>query len=162
MISVFVDVARTYNALTRINVNARLDYKRYLEKAVGSSELHKAFAYGVHKDGEADSFISVLRDIGYEPRYRRARIFQGEQSISLTTNNIIMTVDIVRHLRFNSTIIIGSNDIELLPTINWIREQGVRVEIFTVRPPKLLMQSVDYCREISNDLLEFKTASPAQ
>jgi uncharacterized LabA/DUF88 family protein len=158
MRSLFVDVARNFNAIYSIDPNKRLNYKRYFERAVGEDKLYKAIAYGVQREDEAKVFMLVLRNIGFEPKYRPARIIRGNPSINQTSNNLNIALDVVRQLRtqFVDTIVLGSNDIELIPLIEWIKEQGIRVHLFSSLMPRWLRDAADSFEEITEDLLDVK------
>lgn len=156
MLSLFVDISRNYRTAVKINPRARIDYKLYLERVQQIDKIHKAFAYGVQKNSEAESFISALSYFGYEPKYRKAKFISGEASIRETSNNLILSLDVVRYIRFVDTIIIGSNDTELIPLVEWIREQRVKVIIYSAFIPKALKEAADSCIEISNDIIEIR------
>jgi uncharacterized LabA/DUF88 family protein len=156
VISLFVDISRNYRAVTNIDPKARINYKRYLEIAVGDERLHKAYAYGVQKDGEAEDFATALRFLGYETKYRQARIVSGQPSIHQTSMSLVMTMDIVRSVKIAHTVIIGSNDPELYPVIEWLKEQGIKVILFSKNIPYPLKDICDRCMDITKELLDYK------
>lgn len=156
MISLFVDISRNYRAITHIDSKARINYKRYLETAIGNERLHKAYAYGVQKDNEAEDFAIALRCLGYETKYRQARMVSGQLSIQQTSMSMTMAMDIVRSAKYAHTIIIGSNDIELYPVVEWTKEQGIKVIVFSKYIPYPLKNIADKCMDITTELLDYK------
>jgi uncharacterized LabA/DUF88 family protein len=161
-VGVFVDIARQYYGVSLLDKNARINYERYLSKAVGDGELHRAYAYGVQMNDEAATFITALRNLNYEPKYRKAKIIKTadgteKSSIRHTIWNVGIAMDVVRNIRHVDTVILGSNDPELVPLVEWIREQGVKVIVFSFAIPKELRLSADKCIEIHDDLLDIKT-----
>jgi uncharacterized LabA/DUF88 family protein len=161
-IGVFVDIARQFHSVSQVNKNARINYERYLQKAIGDQELHRAVAYGVQIENEAQPFISALRNLGYEAKYRQARYIDNKPSIRHTNWNIGLTMDVVRNIKFLNIVIIGSNDPELVPLIEWIKEQGVKVMIYSSSIHRDLRAVSDVCKEIETDVLDIKNVDSPQ
>ncbi len=191
-VGVFVDIPRMYHSVSIVNRSARINYERYLKVAVGDDELHRAYAYGVQIKDEAIPFISALRSIGYEPKYKTARIIkvdpleneiaklrlenqslkdkiegtttpqetlppsQFKQSIRDTSWNIGIAMDVVRNIRSVDSVVIGSNDPELYHLVEWIKEQGIKVTIFSYAIHRDLRAIADLSKEITDDILDVR------
>jgi uncharacterized LabA/DUF88 family protein len=155
-VAVFVDIARQYHSVSLIDKRARVNYERYLQSAVDDATLHRAFAYGVQISNEANDFIIALERMGYETRYRQAKIVLGIPNFRATSNNLSMFLDIVRNLKFVDTIVIGSNDLELVEMINWIKEQGIKVIIYSHNIPREMKMAADQWIEIRKEVIELK------
>lgn len=155
-VAVFVDIARQYYSVSLMDKRARVNYERYLESAVGDDTLHRAFAYGVQVSDEANDFIIALERMGYETRYRQAKIVSGMPNFRATSNNVAMFLDIVRNLKFVDTVIIGSNDLDLIGMINWIKEQGIKVIVYSHNIPREMKMVADQWIEIRKDIIELK------
>lgn len=196
IVGVFVDVARMYYSVNMIDKRNRINYEKYLQYAIGQDELHRAYAYGVQLNEEALPFIYALKGMGYEPKYKQAKIVkidvlekenlrlkqevralyecledetlevrehvknaitndlpEYKPSIRETSWNLGLTMDIVRNIRILDHIVIGSNDPELVPLIEWIKEQGRRVTIFSFSIHRDLRAIADHCKELPNDVL---------
>jgi uncharacterized LabA/DUF88 family protein len=61
---------------------------------------------------------------------------------------------VVRNIRNLDCVVIGSNDPELVPLIEWIKEQGRIVTIFSFSIHRDLRAVADHCREIPKELLD--------
>ena len=205
VVGVFVDIARMYHSVNLIDKRSRINYEKYLKMAVGDNELHRAYAYGVQIEDEAYSFIQALKGLGYETKYRQAKMIKWDSlekenlrlrrenqifremfdrvgdendsevlrsdlerkleanipelpeykaSIKDTSWNVGITLDVVRNIRNLDCIVIGSNDPELVPLVQWVKEQGRIVTIFSFSIHRELRAIADHCKEIPKELLD--------
>lgn len=148
-IGVFVDVDNLYRMVRKKyeGKNKRLDYKKYLEKAVGEGTLYRAYAYGNQSKEEAQAFISCLKFLGYSPKY------PDEIQRSSFNWDVGLAMDVVRVIDKLDVVIIGSSDYDLLPLVQWIKEHGVQCNVFACNVGKQLKDACDNYIEITNDLL---------
>ena len=158
---IFVDIARHFQSVSESYKKARVDYEKYLKTALNGEPLHRAIAYGVQIDNEANNFILALKNIGYEPKYKLAKIVNNEENIprpniKQTTWTIGLCMDVVRNINFLSHVIIGSNDPTLVDLILWIKEKGIKVTIYSINIPRELKMVADFSREIQRSILEIK------
>lgn len=164
--AVFIDVPSEFRVISRINKNTRIDYEKLLTFIEESNSLHKAYAYGVQLDNESDKFIRALGHMGYIPRYRKAKtlslLCQGckkqinEKSIRSTSCLVDMSLDIVRNSTHVNKIIIGSNDLDIIPILEWIREQGILIEILSRNVPNQIKNLADKITDIPDNVLEIR------
>jgi uncharacterized LabA/DUF88 family protein len=159
--SIHVDVSRNFGALMRREKEARINYSKYLEQAIDGDRLHKAYAYGVRVENEADEFIKTLHEIGYEVKYKEAKnVFNrhtgvSEPKVSLTSNNLVIAMDVVRVIDKVDTIVIGSNDRDLVTLIDWIHYKGVNVFVYALMIPAPLKEVADWWEEISDEIIDY-------
>lgn len=158
-VGVFANVSNQFYSVLSAFRGGKIDYQKYLEKAVGTDELYRAFAYGVQMANEAIPFISCLNKIGFETRYKHARIIDGKPNIRETDWNAGIMMDVVRHLDRLDIVVLGSNDVDLVPLIEFIKERGVKAVIFSCRIPFELRETADQIIEITDDILENKPVS---
>lgn len=158
-IGVFVNVTNQFYAVLAgfpNHTNPRIDYQKYLNIAVGDGILYRAFAYGVTVQDEALPFIATLRRIGFEVKYRQARIIKNSPSIRQTDVNVGMVVDVARLTDRIDCAVIGSNDPDLVPLIMFLRERGVKSVIFGCKIPPELHDIADFVIEVTEDMLEVR------
>lgn len=161
-VGVFADVARMYHAVSIMNRDLRINYEKYLDIAVGDDELHRAYAYGVQVGDEATNFITILRNIGYETRYKNARILKdystgkSRPSIRDTSWNVGIVLDVMKNIGSLDTVVLGTNDADLVPLVETIKDKGVKVSILAFGIPKELKAVADYCRELPDEILDMK------
>lgn len=162
--ALFIDVPSEFRVISRVNKNTRIDYQKLLYFVEENNILHKAYAYGEQLDNESDKFIKALSHIGYIPKYRKAKILSlpcsyckkqvVEQSIQSTSCLIDMSLDIVRNSPHVNKIIIGSNDLDIIPILEWIREQGILIEILSRSVPMVIKNIADKVTDIPDLVLE--------
>lgn len=164
--AVFIDIASEFRVISRISKYTRVDYEKLYKFITDNNSIHKAFAYGVQLENESDKFIRALSYIGFIPRYRKAKtlslLCQGckkqinEKSIRSTSCLVDMSLDIVRNSPHVNKIIIGSNDLDILPILEWIQEQGILIEIISRNVPNAIKNYADKITDIPDDVLEVR------
>lgn len=107
---------------------------------------------------EAEPFLTMMRHLGYETRYRRAVVFGERKDIFRTDRNMMLAMDVWRLCRRVDAIIIGSNDPELVPLIERVRETGVMVGILSCHIGRELAHAADWAVEF--DCTIKQTAEP--
>ncbi len=131
-----------------------MNYGRYLRHAVGPDTLYRAIAYGVQLADEANEFINLLRESGYEPKYKPARKIDGRPNIRSTDWNVGMSLDVVRLLDRLDIVVIGSNDSNLIPLVQYCRERGKLVTIFSCKVGQELREAVDAVYDIKQEIID--------
>ena len=141
--AMFVDVVNQfYN-----NNSVRLDYERYLAEASRGSDVLRAFAYGAQMNEEAEPFLTMMRHLGWETRYRRAVVVGERRDIFRTDRNMMIAMDVWRLIGRVELVVLGSNDAELIPLVERVRELGVQVGVLTCHPNRELARSADWSAE---------------
>lgn len=152
----FVDVSNLYHCVSKKYQGGKLDYQKLISKARTNiyPQIERAFAYGAQKTEEAASFITCLKAFGYEPKYRNHRTDTDGKIIRQVNWGVGITIDVVRQTKRVDTIILGSADIDLLPLIEWVRNEGVKCVVFACGIAKEIREKCDRWVEITDDLLE--------
>lgn len=149
-VGVFVDCNNLYSTL---GSEHKVDYSKYLEQAVGGGSLVRAFAYGAQIKTEAKPFIAYLKHIGFTPKYLPATIIDSVSDIERTHLNMIIAMDVIRLLNRMDTVVIGSNQLNLIPLCYYLQEQGLKVVVFASKIKDDLRLIVDDVIEISSNTL---------
>src|SRR4051812_31459320 len=97
-VGVFVNVSNQFYTVQQAHRGGKVAYDQFLKAAVGNGTLYRAFAYGVQMKDEATPFIGCLREAGYEPKYKQARVVDSRPSIRHTDWNVGIAMDVMRHL----------------------------------------------------------------
>lgn len=161
-IGVFVNVSNQFYTVQQTYRGGKVAYDLYLKAAVSGGTLYRAFAYGVQMKDEAMPFIGCLREAGYEPKYKQARIVDARPSIRHTDWNVGIAMDVMRHLHKLDIVVIGSSDPDLAPLIAYVKERGVKVIVFSCRVEAELREIADEVIDIDESILERKIeACPA-
>ena len=121
-VGVFVNISNQYFVAQQAFAG-KVDYEKYLSRAVEGRLLVRAFAYGVQMKNEARDFIHNLKRMGYEPKYRLPRIIDSRMNMRQTDRTLSLAMDVVRCLPKLDTVVLGSNNPDLVDVIQYIKEQ---------------------------------------
>lgn len=152
-VGVFVDVTHQYVAI-KSRYDKKIDYLRYLNQAVGTSELYCAIAFGAQINNEAAGFIKRLKSFGYETRYKQAPVLNGQPVLGETDFVVEIILDIFRYLHKLDRIVIGSSDLRLIPVIKFLQERGIRVTVLACGIPLEVARIANSAIEIPETILE--------
>ena len=126
-VAVLIDVQNLYHSAKNI-YNARVDFKEVLELAVSQRNLVRAFAYVVRtKTGEEKPFFDALTNLGIETRVRDLQEFYG--GMKKADWDVGITVDAIRIAPSVDTIVLASGDGDFFQLVEFLKNQGKRVEI---------------------------------
>lgn len=124
-VGVFIDLRNLRHSVDKSFPSRRLDYKKYLAKAIGSDTCYAAIAYGMEQHDEATKFKHILKLAGFETRYLR-----NSTRCSSLSWNVGMTIDIIKLLPRLDKVVIGSASYNFVPLIDYIQEQRILCELF--------------------------------
>lgn len=155
----FADVSNLYYCIGKRHEGRKLDYKKLLDYIRESGDLQRATAYGTQIEDEAKSFITCLKKLGYDTKYRKTKVTEAEdkKTYRYTSWNVGIAIDVVRVIGRVDVIILGSADAELVPLAQWVKDQGVRVVVLACGISKELKEMSDQFIEIDETFLETQT-----
>lgn len=133
----------------------RLDIKKYMLFLERIDLIERSFAYGTYYEDTAKNFIKLIHHAGFETKFKKI------SKDSWFCMDVEIAVDIVKQLRFTSTIIIGSSNRTLAPLITWVRNQGVKVIVVGCGINTELKEACDEWLEIPEEVLENETTTAA-
>ncbi len=126
-IAVFIDAQNLYHS-ARSLLNARVNFKNLLQTAVGGRQLIRAFGYVIStKTGEEKPFFEALTKLGIETREKELQEFFG--GAKKADWDVGLAVDAIRTAEIVDTIVIASGDGDFIPLVEYLKNQGRRVEI---------------------------------
>ncbi len=126
-VAVFIDAANMYHS-ARSLYNARLNFKEVLKTSVFNRQLIRAFGYVVRtKTGEEQPFFDALVKLGIETRVRELQEFFG--GAKKADWDVGIAVDAIRTAAIVDTVVLVSGDGDFLPVVEYIKNQGRRVEV---------------------------------
>lgn len=149
---VLADVSNLFYTVKK-NLSARLDYEKLLSVALNGRELYRAIAYGIQIDG-SEAFINVLKNIGFETKFKPPKIWFGTDSKPATKADwdVQMAVDAIKFTDRIDAVILLSADGDLAPCLEYIKFKGVRTEVIACGISRDLKDIADYWQEIGPDL----------
>jgi uncharacterized LabA/DUF88 family protein len=144
----------TKTSFKRTRPDARIDYNAYLKRSVGGDALFRAFAYGAYTSSEAAGFIACLERTGFTTRYVQAVVVGDRDHILNTDRNMDIAMDIMRIRHRLDVVVLGSNDVKLIPLVEFLKDQGIKVIIFSPRVPRELRTAADEVWDVTDEVLE--------
>lgn len=142
-VAVLIDVQNLYHSAKNL-YGARVNFGAVLKLAVSNRSLIRAFAYVVRtKTGEEKAFFEALIKLGIETRVRDLQEFFG--GLKKADWDVGITVDAIRISQSVDTIVLASGDGDFLQLVEYLKNQGKRVEIiaFGKSSSSKLRESVD-------------------
>ena len=126
-VAVLIDVQNLYHSAKNL-YGARVNFGAVLKYAVAQRNLIRVFAYVVRtKTGEEKPFFEALTKLGIETRVRDLQEFFG--GLKKADWDVGITVDAIRISPSVDTIILGSGDGDFIQLVEYLKNQGKRVEI---------------------------------
>lgn len=162
-IGLFVDIFSLYYCVGRkfqdpdTDETRKLDYDKYLKLIKTHGEVIRALAYGVQRDNEAQGFITCLKHLGFEPKYKAPLILHADdKEIRRADWGVGIALDVVRMLDRVDLIVIGSADPGLAPLVEFVIEHGLPCFVVACGIPKDLKRAATKFIELTEDVLESK------
>ncbi|MBI2450335.1 MAG: NYN domain-containing protein [Candidatus Nealsonbacteria bacterium] len=126
-VAVFIDVQNMYHSAKNL-YQARVNFGEILKLAVSGRKLIRAFAYVVRtKTGEEKPFFEALTKLGMETRVRDLQEFYG--GMKKADWDVGITIDAVKSANKADVIILVSGDGDFLQLVEYLKNQGIRVEV---------------------------------
>lgn len=145
---VLADVSSLYYCVAKKWAGRRLDYQKLMsELLVRFPDMFRSVAYGTQKENELSGFISALKGIGYETKFKKWRN-------SRTSWNVGIAMDMVRLSNAADTFVLCSSDPDLAEALLWARDNGIRCVVASVGISRALRDVAAECIELGEELLE--------
>lgn len=126
-VAILIDVQNLYYSARNL-YQARVNFGAILKTGISQRSLIRAFAYVVRtKTGEEKPFFDALTKLGIEMRVRDLQEFYG--GLKKADWDVGITVDAIRISSSVDTIVLVSGDGDFLQLIDYLKNQGKRVEI---------------------------------
>lgn len=126
-VAIMIDVQNLYHS-ARALYQKRVNFKELLESAIGNRQLIRAFAYVVRtKTGEEKAFFEALTKLGIEIRVKDLQEYYG--GIKKADWDVGIAVDAIKTSEIVDVVIIASGDGDYLPLVEYLKNQGRRVEV---------------------------------
>jgi uncharacterized LabA/DUF88 family protein len=126
-VGVFVDVQNMYYS-ARAMYESTVNFGRILEKAVGSRQLIRAFAYVIKSEAPKEQgFFEALERAGFEIRSKDIQVFgdgrkKGDWDVGIS-------IDAIKTADRLDAIVLVTGDGDFAPLVTYLREnRGCRVE----------------------------------
>ena len=126
-VAILIDVQNLYHSARNL-YNSRVNFSEILKLAVSKRTLIRALAYVVQtKTGEEKPFFEALTKLGIETRIRDLQEFYG--GMKKADWDVGISIDAVRVAPNVDTIVLASGDGDFIQLVDYLKNQGKRVEI---------------------------------
>ncbi len=126
-VSVFIDVQNLYHTAKNI-YRTRVDFGQILKEAIAGRKMTRAFAYVIRtKSGDEKAFFDALTQLGIETRAKDLKEFHS--GVKKANWDVGLAIDAVRIAPNVDAIVIISGDGDFAPLVEYLRNQGKRVEV---------------------------------
>lgn len=126
-VEVLIDVQNLYYSARNL-YQRKVNFQEVLKIAVAGRKFIRAFGYVVRtKTGEETPFFEALSKIGIETRVRDLQEFYG--GAKKADWDVGIVIDAIRTSPGLDVIILCSGDGDFIPLVEYLKNQGKRVEV---------------------------------
>jgi len=126
-VAVLIDTQNLYHSARKL-YNFRVNFSEILNKAIEGKTLIRAWAYAIRtKTGEEKFFFEALEKLGIEMRIKDLQEYVG--GLKKGDWDVGITVDAIKISTSVDTVVICSGDGDFVPLIEYLQNQGKRVEV---------------------------------
>ncbi len=151
-VGVLIDVQNLYHSAKNL-YSARVNFGEVLKTAVAKRSLIRVFAYVVRtKTGEEKPFFEALTKLGIETRVKDLQEFYGGQKKA--DWDVGLVIDAIRMSSSVDTIVIVSGDGDFISLVEYLKNQGKRVEVIAFG-----RSSSSQLREIADEFIDLEKTS---
>ncbi|MBI2626261.1 MAG: NYN domain-containing protein [Candidatus Nealsonbacteria bacterium] len=126
-VAVLIDVQNMYHSAKNL-YRAKVNFAEILKLSVSGRKLIRAFAYVVRtKTGEEKPFFDALIKLGMETRVRDLQEYYG--GMKKADWDVGIAIDAVTSANKVDVIVLVSGDGDFLQLIEYLKNQGIRVEV---------------------------------
>lgn len=126
-VAIFVDTQNLYHSAKNL-YGAKVNFSQILKTAISGRTFIRAFAYVVRtKTGEEKPFLEALKILGIETREKELQEYPG--GLKKGDWDVGITVDAIRISPSVDVIVLASGDGDFLQLVEYLKNQGKRVEI---------------------------------
>ena len=128
-VEVLIDVQNLYYSARNL-YGQKVNFGEVLKTAVAGRKFIRAFAYVVRtKTGEEKPFFDALTKLGIETRVRDLQEFYG--GAKKADWDVGIVIDAIRTASSLDVIILASGDGDFIPLVEYLKNQGKRVEVLS-------------------------------
>ena len=126
-VEVLIDVQNLYYSARNL-YGQKVNFGEILKEGVAGRKFIRAFAYVVRtKTGEEKPFFDALTKLGIETRVRDLQEFYG--GAKKADWDVGIVIDAIRTAQALDVIVLCSGDGDFIPLVEYLKNQGKRVEI---------------------------------
>jgi len=128
-VEVLIDVQNLYYSARNL-YGKKVNFGEVLKEGVAGRKFIRSFAYVVRtKTGEEKPFFDALTKLGIETRVRDLQEFYG--GAKKADWDVGIVIDAIRTAASLDVIVLASGDGDFIPLVEYLKNQGKRVEILS-------------------------------
>ncbi len=128
-VEVLIDVQNLYYSARNL-YHQKVNFAEVLKTGISGRKFIRAFAYVVRtKTGEEKPFFDALTKLGIETRVRDLQEFYG--GAKKADWDVGIVIDAIRTAASLDVIVLASGDGDFIPLVEYLKNQGKRVEILS-------------------------------
>lgn len=128
-VEVLIDVQNLYYSARNL-YHQKVNFSEVLKTGVSGRKFIRAFAYVVRtKTGEEKPFFDALTKLGIETRVRDLQEFYG--GAKKADWDVGIVIDAIRTAASLDVIVLASGDGDFIPLVEYLKNQGKRVEVLS-------------------------------
>jgi len=154
-VEVLIDVQNLYYSARNL-YHQKVNFGEVLKEGVSGRKFIRAFAYVVRtKTGEEKPFFDALTKLGIETRVRDLQEFYG--GAKKADWDVGIVIDAIRTAQALDVIILCSGDGDFIPLVDYLKNQGKRVEVmaFGKTTSSKLIETADEFIDLDLELDKF-------
>jgi len=126
-VEVLIDVQNLYYSARNL-YHQKVNFAEVLKEGVAGRKFIRSFAYVVRtKTGEEKPFFDALTKLGIETRVRDLQEFYG--GAKKADWDVGIVIDAIRTAQALDVIVLCSGDGDFIPLVEYLKNQGKRVEV---------------------------------
>lgn len=127
-IGIFVDVQNVYYGAMD-NFKKKIDFKKLTESIIKGRKLSVSNAYLVKGDNDNTSFVSFLKQIGYNIVSKDLK--KRSDGSAKGNLDIEMAIDIITKKDALDTVVLVSGDGDFVALVEYLKLQNIQVEVYS-------------------------------
>ena len=155
LVNVYLDLSDLYHRVNR-QFGRKINFAAAMDRFKDLGTLHKVVAFGIQQHNEASGFITCLRRLGYETRFKKPEIIKcGDRELKRSNWDVDFTLDASFPAMpggFGDLLtILGTGSANMVSLVKVLQP---RVRLFTCCPSRELLKTGVSTIEIDEGLLE--------
>jgi uncharacterized LabA/DUF88 family protein len=127
-VGIFVDVQNIYYG-AKDSFNSKVDFKKLLTNVLKKRKLVIANAYVIEGNTNNKSFVSFLKQLGYELKSKELKT-RGDGS-QKGNSDIELAIDVLNVQDKVDTICLISGDGDFVPLVEYLKSKNIKVEVYS-------------------------------
>lgn len=146
-VGIFIDTQNLYHSAKNL-YKARVNFASIMKEAVAGRSIVRAIAYVITTEsGDESGFFEALGKLGIETKTKDLQIFSG--GAKKADWDVGLAVDAIKFAPKLDTVVIASGDGDFVPLVEYLKLQGIQVEVISFGKSSSLK-----LKEVADDFID--------